>query len=384
VATATYKGPYAAQINRAARANGIDAWLLAALLSVESGFNPKARSATGDYGIAQINLQAHPAVTVAEAQNPAFAIPWAARYLAELKRSAGGSTTAALRAYNTGSTKPSGAGNSYASKVLGQRKTLLQQVGQAIASALNLGHGYAGVDQGVDFTGAGAIPALAAGTVTDIGSAHIVEGGSYPYLVYRLDAGPHKGRFVYVAEQFKPTVKVGQKVQAGQAIGVAQGGYPGIEVGFNKTPQGWNAVAPLPPKGQPTAAGQQMLAYLHSLAGHGSTGGAAANTVPVSFTGTLGKIGGAVTGAAGAVAGPLSGVGAAKGALDAATAAGKLAERILTDPGYIFLWVGFALVGLAFLFLGVERLLGRSATRDAGAGLATVAAPEAAPLLVGV
>lgn len=116
--------PYANLINSSARRNGLDPWLLAALLWVESSFHAHARSSTGDYGIAQINLASHPNVTQAEADNPAFAIPWAARYLATLKREAGGSAAGALRAYNTGSSASSPAGNSYATKVLHERARL--------------------------------------------------------------------------------------------------------------------------------------------------------------------------------------------------------------------------------------------------------------------
>jgi hypothetical protein len=393
-ATTVYTGPYAQLVNSSARRNGLDPWLLAALLSVESGFRPDARSSAGAVGIAQILLSAHPNVSEAEAQDPAFAIPWAARYLAELKRHAGGSATGALRAYNTGSSKPSPAGNSYASRVLAAR-TKAKRAGHAVvASALSLTAGYAGVDQGVDFTGKGAIPALAAGRVTDVGSSGIIEGGSYPYVVYQLTSGPYKGRHVYVAENFTPTVKVGQTVQAGQPIGIAKGSYPGIEIGFNKAAKGWDPQAPLYPNPHgPKAAGQQMLAYLKSLA-HAvpaAGGGGTVHAVPVSLGGDIKGAAGAVGGAiAGQVTGPYDAAkglfGAAKGAVGTAEAVGSLAEKVLTDPGYIVLWVGFFVVGLAFLFLGIERLLGRSAVRDAGGvgkGLAVVAAPEAAPVMVG-
>jgi hypothetical protein len=393
-ATGAYTGPYAQLINRSARANGLDPWLLAALLWIESRFNPKAHSSAGAVGIAQIELSAHPTVTQAEAESPAFAIPWAARYLAELKRHAGGSTMGALRAYNTGSSKPSPAGNSYAKKVLGARSQALGALRHVAASVLSLTHGYAGVDQGVDFTGKGAIPALAAATVTDVGRSGIIEGGTYPYVVYRLDAGPHKGQFVYVAESFKPTVKVGEKLKAGQAIGVAKGGYPGIEIGFNKGRHGWDPVASLYPNPHgPKAAGRQMLAYIHSLAhqGHGGTAvPVSAKGVPVGFGSWLGDaIGHGIAGAATGGVDPslivpgIPGAGAVTGAVDAAKGVGELAAKVLTDPGYIVLWLGFFAVGVAFLFLGVERLLGRSSVRDAGRGLAAVAAPETVPLEVG-
>ena len=123
---------------------------------------------------------------------------------------------------------------------------------------------YAGVDQGVDFRGAGQIPALGPATVTDVGRAHIIEGGTYPYVVYRLDSGPYRGRYVYVAENFVPAVHVGQHLKEGQSMGAALGSYPFIEIGFNKTPQGWNAVAPL---GGATATGQAMKRYIYGLIG---------------------------------------------------------------------------------------------------------------------
>jgi hypothetical protein len=162
---------------------------------------------------------------------------------------------------------------------------------------------YAGTDQGVDFRGSGQIPALGPATVTDVGSAHIVEGGSYPYVVYRLNAGPYKGQYVYTAENFSPSVHKGQQVKQGQSIGRAQGKYPYIEIGFNKTPTGWNAVAPL---GGATAAGAAMKKYIYGLIGT-----APPVTVPdvgASFTG-VGSGSGGVTGAV---------VGATKGAAAAA------------------------------------------------------------------
>lgn len=380
--------PYANLINQSARRNGLDPWLLAALLWVESRFNPKARSSAGAVGIAQIELSAHPGVTRAEAENPRFAIPWAARYLAELKRRAGGSTTGALRAYNTGSTAPSPAGNRYANTVLKERKTLRQRVQGAIASVLSLAH-LGRTDQGVDFSGKGAIPALADATVTDVGSTtgdvqHLLDH----FVIYRLDSGPHRGQHVYVAENFKPLVKVGQKLKAGQAVGLAAGTYPYIEIGFNQTAKGWSPYGSSSGAAQP--AGRRMLAYIKSLLRPTHTSSGTVHAIPVSLGGSIlhgiEGVPGDVNSAARHVPGVAQAEGlfsAGKDAAGAALAFGKLAEKILTDPGYIFLWVGFALVGLAFVFLGVERLLGRSAGGDAGRLATVVAAPEAAPLQVG-
>ena len=113
--------------------------------------------------------------------------------------------------------------------------------------AIALSH-FAGVDQGVDFNGSGAIPALGDGRVTDVGSASIIEGGSFPVVIYELDNPPvNSSGFVYVAENFRPTVKRGKRVKLGDPVGEAAGKYPYIELGWNSGPKGWSPVAPLNP-----------------------------------------------------------------------------------------------------------------------------------------
>jgi len=173
---------------------------------------------------------------------------------------------------------------------------------------------YAGTDQGVDFKGQGPIPALAAGKVTDVGKANIIEGGSYPYVVYQLDSGPYKGQFVYIAENFVPTVKRGQRLRPGQEVGKAVGSYPYIEIGFNKSGHGWNPVAPLNPNPHsPKAAGEKMKAYIYGVAGLNPGGGggilggvtsgleSAGSTALGLATNPIGTVGGWLGGAAGSV-----------------------------------------------------------------------------------
>ena len=101
------------------------------------------------------------------------------------------------------------------------------------------------IDQGVDFVGSG--PILA------IGPARIVEtGGSGwpggPYMAYQLTGGADAGRYVYLAENIKPTVKVGQRVAAGQTIANMFNGGTGIEMG-------WAAPGGRSPLSQTAAAG---------------------------------------------------------------------------------------------------------------------------------
>ena len=111
---------YAPLIASSAHRYRVPADILDSLLYVESGFNPAAfhRNTNGsvDRGIAQINSAAHPHVTAQQADNPAFAIPYAAQILAS-NRQRCGSWSGALQAYNSGSC--TGAPG-YAARVLGQ------------------------------------------------------------------------------------------------------------------------------------------------------------------------------------------------------------------------------------------------------------------------
>lgn len=120
---------------------------------------------------------------------------------------------------------------------------------------------FAGVDQGTDWSGAGPIPALGAGKVTYIGESSIIEGGTFPVVVYELADAPAlaPSKYVYIAENFRPTVRQGKRLKEGTIVGEAVGKYPYIEVGFNATPTGWNPVAPLNPDPHgPKAAGYAM------------------------------------------------------------------------------------------------------------------------------
>jgi hypothetical protein len=131
---------------------------------------------------------------------------------------------------------------------------------------------FAGIDQGVDFTSKGGIPAPVAGTVTDIGTETDVEGQRGNYLILGIGGG----RYIYLAENFTPTVRIGQQVVAGERIGINRGitgSGTGIEMGWNAGPKGWRPIAPLPKKGVPTAAGENFAAFLRA---HGISAGAPA------------------------------------------------------------------------------------------------------------
>jgi len=131
------------------------------------------------------------------------------------------------------------------------------------------------VDQGIDFGGTGAIPALGPAVVTDITYSHIKQDqpgqGPWPVVVYKLLGGPHRGQYVYVAENFTPQVKVGDHLRQGQSIGHANGSFPYIEVGFNQGPTGWRAYGS-PDSPQPQ--GYAMRSFVASQIGHTKVTGA--------------------------------------------------------------------------------------------------------------
>jgi len=107
-----------AQAEQAGASHGLQTGLLEGLLETESGFNPGATGKNPggsiDRGIAQINNQAQPQVSDAQAYNPTFAIDWAAQFLASKIRSCG-SVVGGLEAYNSGQCQGD---TGYASKVL--------------------------------------------------------------------------------------------------------------------------------------------------------------------------------------------------------------------------------------------------------------------------
>jgi hypothetical protein len=105
--------PYAAAILKWAPKYGLDPLYFAVLLLHESGGNARARNRNDDgsydRGIAQINSSAHPDISDAQADNPAFAIRWAARFFGAKVANAGGNYVKAYRGeggYNPGGPNP--------------------------------------------------------------------------------------------------------------------------------------------------------------------------------------------------------------------------------------------------------------------------------------
>src|SRR3954453_21760914 len=108
--------PYAAEITKAAQANGIDPALLAGLIKQESGFNPNAGSGAGARGLAQLMPATAAGLGVSNVLDPVQSINGGAKYLKAQLDAFGGDVTKALAAYNAGpgAVKGFGGGPPYA------------------------------------------------------------------------------------------------------------------------------------------------------------------------------------------------------------------------------------------------------------------------------
>ncbi len=92
--------PYRSLLEAAAKAHGIPPWLLAGLVRQESAFNPRARSAKGAVGLAQL-LPETAGLSAAALEDPQTNLKAGAAFLRKL-RARFGSWEAALAAYNAG------------------------------------------------------------------------------------------------------------------------------------------------------------------------------------------------------------------------------------------------------------------------------------------
>ena len=95
-----YRGPYLDIARQLARQNGIPEDLFLRLVQQESGWNPKARSRKGAYGLAQL-MPATARYLRVNPKDPRQNLEGGARYLAEQYRRFG-SWRLALAAYNAG------------------------------------------------------------------------------------------------------------------------------------------------------------------------------------------------------------------------------------------------------------------------------------------
>lgn len=157
-----------------------------------------------------------------------------------------------------------------------------------------IGRGLSGerVDMGVDYGGHGSLYAMGSGVITSIRNSGWPGGA---FIGLHLDSG----QYMYYAENIQPHVSVGQRVQAGQLVGTALGGGPGIEVGWAAPPgtgatmaaQAGQAASGSDPGAHPTAYGVSMSNLIKSLGGPAGkisgpiTGGIPANQAQLYGTG---------------------------------------------------------------------------------------------------
>ncbi len=131
--------PFGADIRRAAEQHGIDGLLLAAMVEVESGFNPRAVSHKGAVGLMQVMPSSAVDHSDEQLRDPVANLSEGTRYLGSLLELFGGDLELALAAYNAGpgavrrydGVPPYRETRNYLEKVLSLYIALHQQVWQA-------------------------------------------------------------------------------------------------------------------------------------------------------------------------------------------------------------------------------------------------------------
>jgi hypothetical protein len=99
------------------------------------------------------------------------------------------------------------------------------------------------VDMGADFGGSGPVYAIGDAVITNATAINYGWPGG-GWITYRLTAGPAAGLMVFLAEDVKPTVAVGQHVTSGTVIANMYAGGAGIETGW-AMPDGFSAESQL-------------------------------------------------------------------------------------------------------------------------------------------
>jgi soluble lytic murein transglycosylase-like protein len=94
--------PYGQTILQAAQRYGLDPALLAAMVKVESGFDPRAVSPAGAKGLLQLMDATAAALGVRDPFDPTQNLDGGARYFSQLLQRFGGNVSLALAAYNAG------------------------------------------------------------------------------------------------------------------------------------------------------------------------------------------------------------------------------------------------------------------------------------------
>ena len=103
--------PYAQEVSQAAASNGLPEALLHAVIRIESGYNPSARSVKGAAGLMQLMPDTAREMGVTNVWDPRSNIQGGARYLKQLMVMFGNDVSLAVAAYNAGPAAVSKRGN---------------------------------------------------------------------------------------------------------------------------------------------------------------------------------------------------------------------------------------------------------------------------------
>lgn len=146
----------------------------------------------------------------------------------------------------------------------------------------NLGRGR--IDMGVDYTGSGPIYAIGNGTVANLSNSGWPAG---TFISYKLDDGPAKGRYVYVAENCKPIkVHIGQKVDSNTVLCDMIDESPHIEIGWAEPPGAGDTIAIHNGgyvEGKATASGENFNSLLVSLGAPSGTQQSQMGSLPANW-----------------------------------------------------------------------------------------------------
>ena len=99
-----HRKQYAPMVSIVAQENGLDPALLHAVITVESGYNPKARSSKGAAGMMQLMPETARRYQVTDIWDPRQNVSGGARYLRDLLAMFNNNMGLALAAYNAGET----------------------------------------------------------------------------------------------------------------------------------------------------------------------------------------------------------------------------------------------------------------------------------------
>ncbi|MGI8412650.1 MAG: hypothetical protein ACR2QA_09185 [Solirubrobacteraceae bacterium] len=211
------------------------------------------------------------------------------------------------------------------------------------------------IDMGVDYAGTGSYVAIGNGVVTQVNPGGWGQYGNF--IEYQLTDGPQKGRYVYYAEGVNPSVKVGQKLSAGQEVAtLIPGWHSGTELGYGSGGQDSayaSSAYAAAGDGARTAAGQAFSDLVKSLGGPPGVA-SSAPLVGTAPTGAGAVAGGASSSSGGGIFG--SGIGPNVGPdLNPLDALDSLFKSIVSHAKYAALALIVIVGGFVLIGKGVSR-----------------------------